>query len=289
MEGAASSACLKASGVDKSSAGAPARTATPRPVLASRTRLSGFTIPSRSSSSIAASEAMSASKTSPDLIFAITTAGEPMVRTTCWPVSLLSCAAKVRSAFCTAPTLSTRMSVAPAMPASGISIAAIKTIRPKPRIVSSPAFCLWSVPSYLRSVRSSTHARPYGACARAAAHRHRADVRRGCVLWRARCDGKVSQSAHEHPRSGVGALYRGVLVPVHAVESLDPPRAHDHLAAGPADRTLGAPPRIDAVQLRSATLPPARRSHRAHILHALFCSGPVRSDIGRVGALAALD
>ena len=78
---------LESLGCRRSSAAAPARTATPSPVLASRTRLSGLTIPSRSSSSIAPSDAMSASKISPALIFCNTTAGEPTVRTTRLPVS----------------------------------------------------------------------------------------------------------------------------------------------------------------------------------------------------------
>ena len=63
-------------------AGAPARTATPMPVLASRTRLSGLTIPSLSSRSIAGSETITASKISPSLIFCATTAGAPTVNTT---------------------------------------------------------------------------------------------------------------------------------------------------------------------------------------------------------------
>ena len=93
---------------------------------------------------MAGSETMTASYVSPSLIFCMTTAGEPTVNTILWPVSLPNSAANGRTAFCTAPTLSTRMSAAAAMPASDTSTAAIETVRPKARIVSSPWKCQWS-------------------------------------------------------------------------------------------------------------------------------------------------
>src|SRR5271165_1183886 len=143
------------------------------------------------------------------------------------------------------------------MPRGGISVAAIMTIRPKARIVSSPHMLMVRHPTR-GALDPPPHARPRGARAHAEAYRHCAHVRRSRVLCRARYHGKIPQSAYEHAAGGVGALHRRIPVPVPALESLDPAAAHHHGAARSADRTLGAPPRLDAVQFRGAALPPAR-------------------------------
>src|SRR5262245_8797159 len=248
MDFAASSACLNASGVARLGTGAPARTAIPMPTLASRTRLSGLTVPSRSKPSMAGSEAITASNTSPSLIFCVTTAGEPTVKITRWPLSLPKSAARPRTAFCTAPTLSTRMSAAAAgsageaMPASESSTAAMGASGPNLRIVSSP----WKCQTILRPIAAILHhVRPRIARARFAPHRHRADVRGGGVLRHARYDGQISQSLYEHAPGGVGALHRRIRVPVHRVESMDAARPHAHEPPAAAARTLGAAARID--------------------------------------------
>src|SRR5262249_46238128 len=187
------------------------------PVLASGTRLSGFTTPSLSSRSMAGSETITASNTSPSLIFCVTTAGEPTVRTTWWPPSVLKSAASVLTAFCTAPTLSTPMSAAPAMPLSEISVTAKQTVPPESPIVSSPRKCQMS--AILRLIASILHHAPRRiARALFAPHRHRADVRSGGVLCHARYHREISQPLHEHAAGGVGALYRRIPVPVHRVE-----------------------------------------------------------------------
>src|SRR5499433_1357030 len=285
---AASSACLNASGVERSGSGAPARTATPMPVLASGTRLSGFTTPSLSSRSMAGSETITASNISPSLIFCLTTTGEPKVRTTWWPLSAPKSAASALTAFCTAPTLSTRMSAAPAMPVSEISVTATQAFRPKVRIVSSPRKCQMS--AILRLAASILHHAPRRiARARFAPYRHRADVRGGGVLCHARHHREISQSLHEHAAGGVGALYRRVPVPVHRVESVDPPRSDPHQSAGAADRAFGAASGIDALQFSGAEIPSARRGDRARVLHAVLRCGALGPDAGGVGTLAALD
>src|SRR5499433_4534687 len=258
---AARSACLKASGVDRSGSGAPTRTATPMPVLASRTRLSGFTTPSWSSRSMAGSDTITASNTSPSLIFCVTTTGAPKVRTTWWPLSVPKSAASALTAFCTAPTLSTRMSAAPAMPVSEISVTAMQAFPPKLRIVSSPRKCQMSAILRLRTILH--HAAGRIARARFAPHRHRTDVRGGGVLCHARHHREISQSLHEHAAGGVGALYGRVLVPVHRVESVDPPGSDPHEPAGAADRAFGAAAGIDALQFSGVAIPSARRGPRA--------------------------
>src|SRR5262249_36199532 len=258
------------------------------PVLASGTRLSGLTTPSLSSWSIAGSETITASATSPSLIFCMTTTGEPMVRVTWWPVSLPNSVASSRTACCTAPTLSTRISAAPAMPISGISITAAETIRRKIRIVSSPRRChMCAIISPLASIHH--HAPRRIARARRAPHRHRADVRGGGVLCPARHHGEISQPLHDHAASGVGALYRRVLVPVHRVQSVDAPGLDAHQAAAAAARPLDAPIGLHALQFCRVEIPAARRGDRAHLLDAVLRGGAVGAHIGRVGALAALD
>src|SRR5262244_1031868 len=283
---AARSACLKASGVDRSGSGAPARTATPMPVLASGTRLSGFTTPSWSSRSMAGSDTITASNTSPSLIFCMTTTGAAKVRTTWWPLSVPKSAASAPTAFCTAPTLSTRMSAAPAMPVSEISVTATQAFPPKLRIVSSPRKCQMS--PILRPIASILHHAPRRiARARFAPHRHRADVRGGGVLCHARYHREISQSLHEHAAGGVGALYRRVPVPVHRVQSMDPPRSDPHQSAGAADRAFGAAAGVDAVQFSGAAIPSARRGDRARVLHAVLRCAALGPGAGGAGALAA--
>src|SRR5262245_56590294 len=258
------------------------------PVLPSGTRLSGFTTPSLSSRSMAGSETITASNTSPSLIFCVTTTGEPTVRTTWWPLSVPKSAASVLTAFCTAPTLSTRMSAAPAMPVSEISITAMQAFRPKVRIVSSPRKCQMS--AILSLVASILHHAPRRiAGARFAPHRHRTDVRSGGVLCHARYHREISQSLHEHAAGGVGALYRRIPVPVHRVESMDPPGSHPHQPAGAADCSFGAAAGIDAVQFSGAAIPSARRGDRARVLAVVLRCGAFGPDAGGVGALAALD
>src|SRR5262245_5911159 len=109
------------------------------------------------------------------------------------------------------------------------------TVRANMRIVSPPRKCH-------TILRSSTtilhHARQGSARARPAPDRHRPDVRGGGVLCLSRYDREIPQSLHEHVASGVGALYRRVLVPVHRVESMDTARADADHAAAPADRAL---------------------------------------------------
>src|SRR4030088_3050778 len=258
------------------------------PGLASRTRLSGLTMPSLSRASIAGSETITASKVSPSLIFCATTAGEPTVKMTLWPVSLLKSTASGRTAFCTAPTLSTVISAAAAMPASDTSIAAIDKVRRKARIVSSPRKCQWSA-IILHPTPDRTdppHARRRIAPARFAPHRHRADVRGGGVLCDARHDSEISQPLHEHAADRVGALHRRIPVPVHRVESMDDARVDAHDAARAADRALDAAARFHTVQFRRAALPPARRGHRAGVLDAVLRRRAFGADAGRVGALA---
>src|SRR5262245_47232140 len=258
------------------------------PVLASGTRLSGFTTPSWSSRSMAGSDTITASNTSPSLIFCVTTTGAPKVRTTWWPLSVPKSAASALTAFCTAPTLSTRMSAAAAMPVSEISVTATQGSGPKLRIVSSPRKCQMS--AILRLVASILHHAPRRiARARFAPHRHRADVRGGGVLCHARYHREISQSLHEHAAGDVGALYRRVPVPVHRVESMDPPGSDPHQPAGAADRSFGAAAGVDAVQFYGAAIPSARRGDRARVLHAVLRSGALGPDAGGVGALAALD
>src|SRR5262249_41854656 len=251
-------------------------------------RRSGLTIPSLSSRSMAGSETITASNISPSLIFCVTTTGEAKVRTTWWPLSVPKSAASVLTAFCTAPTLSTRMSAAPAMPVSEISVTAMQVVRPKLRIVSSPRKCQMS--AILRPIASILHHAPRRiARARFAPHRHRADVRGGGVLCHARHHREISQSLHEHAAGGVGALYRGVPVPVHRVESMDPPGSDPHQSPGAADRAFGAPLGIDALHFSGAAIPSARRGDRARVLHAVLRRGALGPVAGGVGALAALD
>src|SRR5262249_8250340 len=258
------------------------------PVLASGTRLSGFTTPSWSSRSMAGSETMTASNTSRSWLFCGATTGEPMVRTMWWPVSVPKSAASVLTAFCTAPTLSTRMSAAAAMPVSEISVTAMQAFRPKLRIVSSPRKCQMS--AILRPVRTILHhALRRIARARFAPHRHRADVRGGGVLCHARYHREISQSLHDHAAGGVGALHRRVPVPVHRVESVDAPWSHPHQPAGAADCSFGTAAGIDAVQFSCSAIPSARRGDRARVLHAVLRCGAFGPDAGGVGALAALD
>src|SRR5262249_3818568 len=217
------------------------------PVLASGTRLSGLTTPSLSSWSIAGSETITASNTSPSLIFCMTTTGEPMVRTTWLPVSLPNSVASSRTASCTAPTLSTRMSAAPAMPISGISITAAETIRPKIRIVSSPRRC--HMCAIIRPLAPILHHAPRRiARARRAPHRYRADVRSSGVLCHARHHGEIPQPLHEHAASGVGALYRRVPVPIHRVQSVDAPGPDAYQTAAATARALNAAVGLHALQ-----------------------------------------
>src|SRR5262245_2398454 len=283
---AASSACLNAPGVDKSGSGAPARTATPIPVLARATRLSGLTTPSLSSRSIAGSDTMTASNTSPSLIFCVTTTGEATVRITLCPVSFPNSVASSLTACCTAPTLSTRMSAAPAMLATKVSVTATEAIRPKLRIVSSPRNCQMII----RPLASILHhaARPIPR-ARFAPRWHRADVWGGGVLCPPRHDCEISQPLHEHAARGVGALHRRISVPIHRLEPVDAAGPHPHQAPAAAARPLGAAARFHALQLRCAEISAARRGDRADILDALLCRGAVGTDAGRMGALAALD
>src|SRR5262249_47112764 len=237
---------------------------------------------------MAGSETMTASNTSPSLIFCVTTTGEPTVSTTWWPVSVPKSAASVLTAFCTAPTLSTRMSAAPAMPVSEISVTAMQAFRPKLRIVSSPRKCQMS--AILRPIASILHhALRRIARARFAPHRHRADVRGGGVLRHARYHREISQSLHEHAAGGMGALYRRVPVPLHRVESMDPPGSHPHQPAGAADRAFRSAAGVDAVQLSGAAIPSARRGDRARVLDAVLRRGAIGPRVGGVGALAALD
>src|ERR1700730_11446923 len=116
----------------------------PVPALASRTRLSGFTMPSESNASMDASDAISASKTAPPLIFSWRPCAESNVISTCCPVCLPNSSASARTASCTTSIPSTRISAPRAMPLTDISIAAIRIIRTAARIVCSPRNCLWS-------------------------------------------------------------------------------------------------------------------------------------------------
>src|SRR5205085_8448229 len=127
---------------------------------------------------------------------------ELTLSTIVWPVSFSNSAARFRTAFCTAPTLSTRTSAASAMLANDVSTAAIATLPAKARIVSAPWICLLS--AILRPIAPILHHARSIARARIAAHRHRADVRGGDVLRHARHDGEISQPLYEHARSGVG-------------------------------------------------------------------------------------
>src|SRR5262249_48039307 len=256
------------------------------PVLASGTRLSGLTTPSLSNRSMAGSETMTASNTSPSLIFCVMTAGEAKVRMTWWPVSAVNSEARFRTACCTAPTLSTRISAAPAMLADEISVTAMEATRPKLRIVSSP----WNCQMIIRPLASILHhAARRIPRARFAPHRHRADVRGGGVLRPARYDGKISQPLYEHAAGRVGALYRRFPVPVHRVQPLDASGLDPHEATCAAARSLRAAARLHALQFCRAQIPSARRGDRADILHPVLRCSAVGTDARRMGTLAALE
>src|SRR5207244_2724389 len=59
--------------------------------------------------------------------------------------------------------------------------------------------------------------------------------------------------------------------------------------AAAAARPLRAAVGLDAVQFCRAEISSARRGDRAHLLHAVLRRGAVRTDAGRMGALAALE
>src|SRR5262245_47070552 len=142
------------------------------------------------------------------------------------------------------------------MPATDISVAAIVTIRPSPRIVSSPGKCQLS--TILRPIESILH---HAGCiprARSAPDWHRADVRGGRVLRGTRHDREIPQPLHGHAAGRMGALYRRVPVSVHRVESMDPTRPDAHRQAGAADRPFGPAAGLDAVQFPGAALSAAR-------------------------------